>query len=53
MTEPATLPLRNPRTGEYDGELPVAGAGEVAALGDALRAAQPAWAALDIDKRFG
>ena len=51
MTEPATLPLRNPRTGEYDGELPVAGAGEVAALADALRAAQPAWAALEVERR--
>ena len=46
-----TLPLRNPRTGQSDGQLPVVPAHEVAALGQALRAAQPAWAALDIEQR--
>ena len=42
-----TLPLRNPRTGQSDGQLPIVPADAVAALGQALRAAQPAWAALD------
>ena len=46
-----TLPLRNPRTGQSDGQLPIVPADAVAALGQALRAAQPAWAALDIEAR--
>ena len=46
MNGPETLALRNPRTGEYDGELPVTPAGEVAEAARRLRAAQPDWAAL-------
>ena len=51
MTDVTTLPLRNPRTGAHDGELPVTPAAEVAALGQALRAAQPGWEALAIGER--
>ncbi|KRG63734.1 aldehyde dehydrogenase [Stenotrophomonas humi] len=51
MTEATTLPLRNPRTGQSDGELPVTSAAEVAALGVALRRAQPAWADESIEQR--
>ena len=51
MNDITRLPLRNPRTGQSDGQLPVVPAHEVAALGQALRAAQPAWAALDIEAR--
>ncbi|MCW5580181.1 MAG: aldehyde dehydrogenase family protein [Luteimonas sp.] len=51
MNESHTLPLRNPRTGQYEGELSVTAAGEVAATGQALRQAQPAWAALAIEQR--
>ena len=51
MTEVSTLPLRNPRTGQSDGELPVTPAAEVAALGMALRQAQLSWSELDIEVR--
>ena len=51
MNDTTTLPLRNPRTGQSDGQLPIVPADAVAALGQALRAAQPAWAALDIEAR--
>ena len=51
MNDTTTLPLRNPRTGQSDGQLPSVPADAVAALGQALRAAQPAWAALDIEAR--
>ena len=51
MNDTTTLPLRNPRSGQADGELPIVAATEVAALGRALRAAQPAWAALEIAQR--
>lgn len=51
MNEAGTLPLRNPRTGGYDGELPIVPAAEVAAIGRSLRAAQPAWAGLGIEQR--
>jgi succinate-semialdehyde dehydrogenase/glutarate-semialdehyde dehydrogenase len=51
MTEASTLPLRNPRTGQSDGELPITSAVEVAALGTAMRAAQISWAELSIEAR--
>lgn len=51
MTEPTSLPLRNPRTGAHDGDLPVTAAADVAAAGQQLRAAQPAWAALPVEQR--
>ena len=51
MTEIITLPLRNPRTGQADGELPVTSAAEVAAQGLKLRAAQIAWTNETIEAR--
>ncbi len=51
MTDSTSLPLRNPRTGQPDGELPITSAADVAACGHALRQAQPAWAALPIEQR--
>ena len=45
------IALRNPRTGEADGELHAAPAPEVEAAAARLRAAQPAWAALDVGER--
>ena len=51
MTDATTLPLRNPRTGLSDGELPITSAREVAALGAQLRQAQLAWAERSIEER--
>ena len=51
MTEATTLPLRNPRTGLSDGELPITSAAEVAALGAGLRQAQLDWAERSIEER--
>ncbi|MFT4256938.1 MAG: aldehyde dehydrogenase family protein [Pseudoxanthomonas sp.] len=51
MAEAATLPLRNPRTGEIDGQLAVTSPAEVAAAAQRLRAAQAAWAALPVEAR--
>lgn len=51
MTDATTLPLRNPRTGLSDGELPITDASEVAALGAQLRQAQLAWAERSIEER--
>lgn len=51
MTDATTLPLRNPRTGQFDGELPITSAVEVAALGAGLRKAQLDWAACSIEER--
>ncbi|WP_313317288.1 aldehyde dehydrogenase family protein [Stenotrophomonas sp.] len=51
MTEATTLPLRNPRTGQSDGELPITAAADVAALGVGLRKAQLAWAERSIEER--
>lgn len=51
MTEATTLPLRNPRTGLFDGELPITSAAEVAALGAGLRKAQLDWAECSIEER--
>ncbi len=51
MTDATTLPLRNPRTGLSDGELPITAASEVAALGAQLRQAQLAWAERSIEER--
>ncbi|MFM1887194.1 MAG: hypothetical protein RL026_2351 [Pseudomonadota bacterium] len=45
------IPVRNPRTGTIDFELPVAAATEVAAAAARLRANQPAWAALGLAGR--
>ena len=51
MTDASTLPLRNPRTGLFDGELPITSAAEVAALGAGLRKAQLDWAECSIEER--
>ncbi|KRG66723.1 aldehyde dehydrogenase [Stenotrophomonas terrae] len=51
MTEATTLPLRNPRTGQSDGELPITAAADVAALGAGLRVAQLGWAERSIEER--
>lgn len=51
MTEATTLPLRNPRSGLSDGELPITSAAEVAALGASLRQAQMGWAERSIEAR--
>lgn len=51
MTDANTLPLRNPRTGLFDGELPITSAAEVAALGAGLRKAQLDWAECSIEER--
>ncbi|MEO6925089.1 MAG: aldehyde dehydrogenase family protein [Rhodanobacter sp.] len=45
MTESRTLKLRNPRTGQSDGELAISSQAELDELTVRLRAAQPAWAA--------
>ena len=46
-----TIPVRNPRTGRTDFDLPVATAEEVAAKAARLRANQKAWAALGLAGR--
>jgi succinate-semialdehyde dehydrogenase/glutarate-semialdehyde dehydrogenase len=51
MTEATSLPLRNPRTGEFDAQLPITPVAEVAALGQQLRLAQIAWAERSIEQR--
>ncbi|MQP76616.1 aldehyde dehydrogenase family protein [Stenotrophomonas sp. MYb238] len=51
MTETSTLPLRNPRSGQIEGELAVTPAAEVAAAAAALRAAQPQWERQGIERR--
>ncbi|MEO8778132.1 MAG: aldehyde dehydrogenase family protein [Rhodanobacter sp.] len=51
MTEPRMLKLRNPRTGQSDGELAVTSQLELDALVAELRAAQPAWAAQPVQFR--
>ncbi|WP_442682853.1 aldehyde dehydrogenase family protein [Stenotrophomonas sp. JC08] len=51
MTDATTLPLRNPRTGQSDGQLPITAAAEVAALGAGLRQAQSTWAERSIEER--
>lgn len=51
MTDATTLPLRNPRSGLFDGELPITSTVEVAALGASLRQAQLDWAEHSIEQR--
>ncbi len=51
MNDAQTLPLRNPRTGAVDGQLPVVAATEVAASAQRLRAAQVAWEDMGIAAR--
>lgn len=45
------VPLFNPRTGEPDGEIPAVSAGKVARLAADLRAAQPGWQSLGVERR--
>ena len=47
----ATLKSINPATGEVVGEVPVATEAEIEAVVARARAAQPAWAALGLEKR--
>lgn len=51
MTESRRLKLRNPRTGQSDGELAIASQEELDALANHLRASQPAWAAQPVQLR--
>lgn len=53
MNDQSTLATRNPRTGQTDGAMPVFDAEQVAAVAQALRQAQPAWAALPLADRLG
>jgi len=46
------LPVRNPRTGKIDREVTPLGAHEIAAICTRLRAAQPAWGGLPLEKRI-
>ena len=45
------LPVRNPRTGASDYEIPAAGPDEIAATATRLRTAQRAWAGLSLENR--
>jgi acyl-CoA reductase-like NAD-dependent aldehyde dehydrogenase len=47
-----TLPVRNPRTGQIDFQLPVTPAAEVAAKAARLRHNQKGWAALPLEQRL-
>lgn len=51
-TTGASLNIRNPRTGQPDYELPVHDAAQVAAVAQALRRAQPAWAEAGLAHRL-
>ena len=48
-----TMPVRNPRTGRTDFDLPVASADEVAAKAARLRENQKAWSAMGLQGRSG
>jgi succinate-semialdehyde dehydrogenase/glutarate-semialdehyde dehydrogenase len=52
MNDKQMLATRNPRTGETDHDMPVFDAEQVAAVAQALRQAQPAWAALPLADRL-
>lgn len=45
------LPVRNPRTGEYDYEMPVTSADDIQSIADGLRSAQMQWSALGVEGR--
>ena len=47
----STLPVRNPRTGEWDHEIPVTSPEDIASITTALRAAQAQWAAMGASGR--
>jgi len=46
-----TIPVRNPRTGEFDYAIEAVPTPEIAAIAQRLRAAQPAWLAAGADAR--
>ena len=46
-----TLPVRNPRTGEWDHEIPVTSPEDIASITTALRAAQAHWVAMGASGR--
>ncbi|MFL2501796.1 MAG: aldehyde dehydrogenase family protein [Luminiphilus sp.] len=47
----STLPVRNPRTGEWDHEIPVTSPEDIASITTALRAAQAQWVAIGASDR--
>ena len=47
----STLPVRNPRTGEWDHEIPVTSPEDIASITTALRAAQAQWVAMGASGR--
>ena len=47
----STLPVRNPRTGEWDHEIPVTSPEDIASITNALRAAQAQWVAMGASGR--
>lgn len=49
---PRTIPVRNPRTGEYDLDIEAASAEEVASKAARLRENQEAWSALGLERRI-
>lgn len=51
MSNRPRIPVRNPRTGQVDGHLEPAGPAELRSVAARLRAAQPAWRALEADGR--
>ena len=52
VTDRQTLPTRNPRTGQFDHDMPLFDAAAVQAVAQTLRSAQPAWAALPVPDRL-
>ena len=47
----SSLPVRNPRTGEWDHEIPVTSPEDIASISTALRAAQAQWVAMGASGR--
>ena len=47
----SSLPVRNPRTGEWDHEIPVTSSEDIASITTALRAAQAQWVAMGASGR--
>lgn len=47
----STLPVRNPRTGEWDHEIPITSAEDIASISTALRAEQAQWVAMGASGR--
>jgi succinate-semialdehyde dehydrogenase/glutarate-semialdehyde dehydrogenase len=51
MAAATLLPVRNPRTGECDYDMPIVPAAEIAPIVEALRVAQSSWFALGATAR--